>query len=191
MKRNKLIYALADAGLVVDAAYNKGGTWAGAVEQLDKFRWVPMYVRTDNKPSKGLEALQSRGARSWPNPQTPDDLKLALSVDQLYSEAQAQWRRAFESDTAHTAESLSKELTKNAVASTPQTEREEEDTSPAEALLKRVEELLASIETPTTDSAVAAYLQVSQSQAREWLKRLVLEGKYNRSNRPVRYDRIQ
>ena len=35
MQRNKLIYALANAALVVSAEFEKGGTWAGAVEQLD------------------------------------------------------------------------------------------------------------------------------------------------------------
>src|SRR5260370_3099961 len=47
MRRNKLIYALADAALVVNSDYEKGGTWAGAVEQLEKLHLVPMYVRTD------------------------------------------------------------------------------------------------------------------------------------------------
>ena len=34
MQRNKLIYALADAALVVNAEKDKGGTWNGAIEQL-------------------------------------------------------------------------------------------------------------------------------------------------------------
>ena len=41
MQRNKLIYALADASLVVSSDLNKGGTWTGAVEQLDKLKFVP------------------------------------------------------------------------------------------------------------------------------------------------------
>lgn len=44
MQRNKLIYALADASLVVSSDLNKGGTWAGAVEQLDKLKFVPVYA---------------------------------------------------------------------------------------------------------------------------------------------------
>ena len=31
MRRNRLIYALADASLVVNADLNKGSTWAGAI----------------------------------------------------------------------------------------------------------------------------------------------------------------
>jgi DNA processing protein len=41
MQRNKLIYALADAALVVNSDFEKGGTWTGAVEQLDKLKLVP------------------------------------------------------------------------------------------------------------------------------------------------------
>jgi predicted Rossmann fold nucleotide-binding protein DprA/Smf involved in DNA uptake len=34
MARNKLIYAMADYGVVVQSDYKKGGTWAGAAEEL-------------------------------------------------------------------------------------------------------------------------------------------------------------
>ena len=70
MGRNKLIYALADAALVVSADYKKGGTWAGAVEQLDRLKLVPVYVRSDS--DRGLQALIDKGAHSWPDPQTPE-----------------------------------------------------------------------------------------------------------------------
>ncbi len=72
MQRNKLIYALADAALVVNSDLNKGGTWTGAKEQLEKFRLVPVYVRSTGKPSDGLDALRERGAIPWPNPQGPN-----------------------------------------------------------------------------------------------------------------------
>ena len=68
MQRNKLIYALSDAALVVNSDLNKGGAWSGAIEQLNKFHFVPIYVRSRGARSAGLEALLSKGARSWPNP---------------------------------------------------------------------------------------------------------------------------
>jgi hypothetical protein len=52
----------------------KGGTWAGAIEQLDKLRFVPMYVRSTGRMPEGLLALQNKGALPWPNPTTPDEL---------------------------------------------------------------------------------------------------------------------
>ena len=72
MQRNKLIYALADAALVVNSDYERGGTWAGAVEQLDKLKLTPMYVRTKGETGKGLHELQKRGAKPWPDPETPE-----------------------------------------------------------------------------------------------------------------------
>lgn len=68
MQRNKLIYALADASLVVSSDVDKGGTWTGAVEQLDRLRFVPIYVRSIGAPSRGLDALLKKGALAWPNP---------------------------------------------------------------------------------------------------------------------------
>jgi predicted Rossmann fold nucleotide-binding protein DprA/Smf involved in DNA uptake len=75
MQRNKLIYALADASLVVSSDLNKGGTWTGAVEQLDKLHFVPVYVRSTGQASPGIDALRARGAKPWPNPATPADLE--------------------------------------------------------------------------------------------------------------------
>ena len=74
MQRNKLIYALADTALVVNADLNKGGTWAGATEQLEKLRLTPIYVRSTGGASKALDALKSKGAMPWPNPTDADDL---------------------------------------------------------------------------------------------------------------------
>ena len=62
MQRNKLIYALSDAALVVNSDLEKGGTWAGAVEQLEKFHFGSVYVRSEGETSAGLEALQRKGA---------------------------------------------------------------------------------------------------------------------------------
>jgi len=72
MQRNKLVYALADVSLVVNSDLNKGGTWAGAVEQLEKYKSVPVYVRSKGKHSAGLDALHKKGALLWPDPQDLD-----------------------------------------------------------------------------------------------------------------------
>ncbi len=78
LQRNKLIYALADAALVVSSDVGKGGTWAGATEQLDKLR--PVYVRTSGSSSTGLDALRSKGALPWPEPQDATDLAAVLKT---------------------------------------------------------------------------------------------------------------
>lgn len=78
MQRNKVIYALSDAALVVNAELNKGGTWAGAREQLETLRLVPIYVRSTGEASTGLEALKGMGALPWPNPAEPEGLEAIL-----------------------------------------------------------------------------------------------------------------
>ncbi len=80
MQRNKLIYALADASLVVSSDLNKGGTWAGAIEQLDKLKFVPVYVRSTGESSAGLDALRNKGALAWPNPQDADEFEGVFDV---------------------------------------------------------------------------------------------------------------
>lgn len=82
MQRNKLIYALADAALVVSSDLNKGGTWAGATEQLDKLKLVPIFVRSTGGPSTGLDALRAKGAMPWPNPQDVNAFKGIFGVAQ-------------------------------------------------------------------------------------------------------------
>jgi DNA processing protein len=86
MQRNKIIYCLADAALVVSSEVNKGGTWAGAIEQLERFKSRAVYVRTDSSASEGNKELESRGALPWPLPKTVDELKQALNTPGLTAE---------------------------------------------------------------------------------------------------------
>ena len=78
MQQNKTLYALADVALVVNADLRKGGTWAGAEEQLKTLRLIPVYVRSTGEGSKGLEALRSMGAQPWPNPAGAEELEAVL-----------------------------------------------------------------------------------------------------------------
>jgi predicted Rossmann fold nucleotide-binding protein DprA/Smf involved in DNA uptake len=80
MQRNKLIYALADVSLVMSSDFNRGGTWAGATEQLEHFQLVPVYVRSSGEISEGLEALRRKGAISWPNPDNVEAFKSVLEM---------------------------------------------------------------------------------------------------------------
>ena len=74
MQRNKFIYSLANAALVVNSDFEKGGTWAGAKEQLDKFKLIPIFVRSTGASSRGLDALLKKGAFPWPNPRDEEEL---------------------------------------------------------------------------------------------------------------------
>lgn len=187
MQRNKLIYALADAALVVSSDYERGGTWAGAIEQLEKLRFVPVYVRSNGEMGKGLEALRQKGALPWPNPATPAEFAKALAV-QVHSQSDTpdQGQISFSTAKEPTQEYEVQQEAPRASAPPPLTAAAP-PTSPAEELFAKVRSLLEQMNTPKTDAEVAAELNVSKGQAREWLKRLVEEGVLEKLSKPTRY----
>ena len=60
MMRNRYIYAQSSGTVVVRSEYNKGGTWAGAIENL-KYRWCKEFC-WNKKTYPGNKALIERGA---------------------------------------------------------------------------------------------------------------------------------
>lgn len=181
MQRNKLIYALSDAALVVNSDLNRGGTWAGAIEQLEKRRQIPLYVRSTGDGGAALSALRKKGALLWPNPGTPDQLIDVLNADQRPSGELLQMG-LFEDVTEDTSSEAASEASKHCAAS---------PTAPellmADELFSKVRELLCCLEGPKTETEIAEQLGVSQPQARKWLHRLVEEGVLQKIGRPVRY----
>ncbi len=191
MQRNKLLYALADAVLVVNADLNKGGTWAGATEQLDNLPLTPIYVRSTGAPSEGLNALAKKGALLWPNPNDADSLDTALNVDFLNPQnAQEQNEISFVSDQQKTTESA---MTPNPppVLQTVQGTASEDGNSascPADDLFQVVRTSILRIAgNPRTAAEIASELALTPRQTAIWLKRLVDEGALEKHNKPVRY----
>lgn len=188
MQRNKLIYALSDAALVVRSDYQRGGTWAGAVEQLEKLRLVPVYVRAEDEPSKGLEALIKKGARPWPNPTSVTEFNDALAADfnredLILEHAQMSFSAVTDSERAVVVkDDRGLESLRNESGTF-----DSQATRPSQKLFATVRSLLANLDSPKSEAEVAADLEVTTAQARDWLTRLVQEGVLNRSTRPVRY----
>ncbi len=61
MGRNKIIYGAADYAVVVSSEFEKGGTWAGAVEAL-RADWCPVFVRSSADVGRGNEELVNKRA---------------------------------------------------------------------------------------------------------------------------------
>ncbi len=61
MARNKVIYALSDASVVVSSALEKGGTWQGAMENLKKWR-IPLYIREADGFAGNARLIEKGGA---------------------------------------------------------------------------------------------------------------------------------
>ena len=72
MGRNKYIYCLSDRALVVCSDEGKGGTWAGANENIKK-NWIPLFVKEPSDGS-GNAVLKRMGANSlhWIDTQEED-----------------------------------------------------------------------------------------------------------------------
>ena len=75
MGRNKVIYALSSAAVVVSSAFETGGTWAGAIENLQA-GWVPLFVRDAADVPEGNRELIKRGGR----PIHPEQLESSLDT---------------------------------------------------------------------------------------------------------------
>jgi len=179
MQRNKLIYALADAALVVMSDFEKGGTWAGAIEQLDRLHFVPVFVRDGANSGKGNSALLNRGGKPWPNPQSAAELGMALVAAAQAVTAEPKQATLPMSlreepainETAHVATPV------DAPAETFNPTTTEAKASPEAELLNTVREILQrELFESRTEEEVATLLVVTKSQAKAWLARLVGEG---------------
>ena len=205
MQRNKLIYALADAALVVNSDLEKGGTWAGAVEQLDKLRFVPIYVRSDGQASKALAAMQRKGARPWPNPVDADGFVDALDnppVTEAPAEPQSQLTlvpiaepkstdpkpsdapEVVEPPIGKPSDSAEAQLEMPVVPLEAAPVKPDEQTpdslpvtNPADALFAAAKQsILRVLESPKKAREIADELRITESQIKAWLGLLVEAG---------------
>jgi predicted Rossmann fold nucleotide-binding protein DprA/Smf involved in DNA uptake len=145
MRRNRIVYAMSSAAVVVATAAGSGGTWTGAVENL-RARWVPLYVRAGE--DDGSRALVRAGA----TPLAEDTLE-DLDVPGLF-------------DRPQTLE------TSVPVVSSGSEDRNGE---PRDAFWAIWPLLDACLRAPRSERDVAEALNLQLGQARVWLDRAVEE----------------
>lgn len=177
MDRNKLIYALADAALVVQSDVGKGGTWGGAKEQIRKFRCVTVYTRTAGPPSPGLAALRNLGADSWPEPRDVDAFRTVMAS-------------AMEQDNPDERRGRGPEPLVGTGQGPVGTAHPDTQGFPwADELWNSVEDLLLRLLAyePASAQAIADCLEARPRQVQSWLQRLVEAGKLTKSTGPVLY----
>jgi predicted Rossmann fold nucleotide-binding protein DprA/Smf involved in DNA uptake len=211
MGRNKLIYALADAALVVSSAKGEGGTWAGATEQLQSLHFCPVHVLSDPRGGPGLAALAEIGAHRWPDPGSPEALQALLrGTDQLPSPAavaplQVQQGSLLETAPSETPQTSSKPCNEPVLVSPPEPAAvsiasrsqpqataavEHQAQVPAAALAAFVDELMLScLHQPLSIDELAELLDVSKTEVKRWCQRLVEQGRARKLSKPVRYVR--
>lgn len=202
MQRNKVIYALAEAALVVRADMNKGGTWNGATEWLRKYGHCPLFVREDESVP-ALSALRGKGALPWPEPLDVEEFEQALAVPasptapadegDLFSmtpvtPAKAPRAGKRPSKSAEPALPYVGTASAATATATPPQANVNDAYDPAARLFDTVRALLLELlRTPRKDSELATALQIAPAQMKLWLQRLVDEGVLEKRGRPARY----
>ena len=179
MDRNKVIYALSDAALVVSSAAENGGTWAGAVEALDAAR-VAVYVKANGSVKEGNRKLLARGGRPFPEGPWEDLRSLFAPVapePTLFTPAPASdpTSASTASEEPHVAQKA------EPVASASPASQ------PRDAFDVVLPDLLLALSEPGTEKNLEQALGVVPAQAKAWLKRACDEGHVRKLSRPVRY----
>ena len=199
MQRNKYIYALADAALVINSDYETGGTWAGAIEQLTHSRFghfCPLFARAGADAPRGNHALVQRGAKPWPEPMDSFTLTQLLAESRAEAPACAQQEElllTLQEEPAPYAQkatppATSPETNKSpevppVVPSAPAADKSadagvDDFASPVNILLETIMELVAlEFLEPFTEAEVAARLEINKAQAKVWLQKLLANGK--------------
>lgn len=172
MARNKYIYCLADAAIVIAADREQGGTWHGAVENL-KHGWTPLWVKPHPDPASGNAELSRRGGRELPAESC--DL-VALCVRETVPAV----------DHSHALVAEPAPLTlKPHDTSTPATDTVLDNLDFYQLFLRRLRTLTA--KAPATDQELLIRLDIGKPQLRDWLKRAMEEGQVKKLSKPVRY----
>ena len=188
MGRNKLIYALADYGLVVSSDYNKGGTWEGAVEELKREQSLPVFVRTGPKVPKGNLELLKKGARAFPSDGLTGNLREAV--------ARATSQTAAPVESAVVAPELPVLLTPQAVTKLADVKAAKQPSAVVPALVKESAPavtpanglvagtvldvvkplILRALDKPMSVDKLAKALGVRKVQMQDWVTAMVTDG---------------
>lgn len=169
MRRNRLIYALAQAAVVVASSAEKGGTRSGALEDL-KAGWVPLHVRDDG--SAGNRRLISEGGIALP----------AAEVDRLDLERLTRDRQDSLLDGGDRLPDG------DGAPASGSDETDVDEAKAAEDAFVAIWPILAPyLRVPLGERDVAERLRLEPTQARAWLKRAVEEGYAEVKPRPKRY----
>jgi predicted Rossmann fold nucleotide-binding protein DprA/Smf involved in DNA uptake len=190
MGRNKLVYAMADAALVIQAERDKGGTWTGAKEEIRRGRSRPVFVRVDEPIPDGNQALLGLGAMPFPATffdRPPLEILQDAVSPNASMKADATPTPVPEQDQS--ADTHSTDAIKSSVGTKV---AEPAKAYPFATVLDAVRPLiLEHLAEERTSEELSAALDVRKAQLDDWLTILVKEKAVKKLTRPVRYVRMQ
>jgi predicted Rossmann fold nucleotide-binding protein DprA/Smf involved in DNA uptake len=203
MERNKLLYGLGDAALVVASSAQTGGTWAGAREALQHGR-VKVFVKSTGALAPGNPRLLRMGGIPFPS-EPWENLRALFTAPeqkngQLFSPL-AQQPSPVEERTNEAVQAINdtpvpaetnpeatvppfRDLVKPA-EETPPPAAPEQCLCDAYSLV--IEQMLILLKEPRTSEWLADKMRVRPLQIKDWLTRGVREGRITKQKKPVRY----
>ena len=192
MGRNKLIYAMADYGLVVSAEYKKGGTWAGAEEELKRETSLPVFVRVGKNTPLGNNNLLNLGAIPWPESIDKNGFKQQLLglIDQTREKRSKRNPSLFDFQVAQNTPSIEEQQAANeSFHEETHAVAYESKTQEGSVLIYHavLPVILNKLDSPTTADDLAETLDVNKTQINAWLKKAVDENRVVKLSHPVRY----
>jgi predicted Rossmann fold nucleotide-binding protein DprA/Smf involved in DNA uptake len=190
MERNKLLYGLSDAALVVASSDDSGGTWSGAVEAL-KAGKVKVFVKSAGAVAPGNPKLIRMGGIAFP-PEPWDDLASLLTPPekmsgQLFEPVEAEAAAAAGPAVAPVDSPVAAGEAVAESASPPEAAAAEPEPAGSDAYALVIDTVVALLKEPRTDAWIAGKLHVRTAQMKDWLNRGVAEGRISKLKKPVRY----
>ncbi|NLB10890.1 DNA-processing protein DprA [bacterium] len=190
MARNKYIYTMSQAVVVVKSDKNKGGTWGGAIENLKK-AWVPLLVRDCTQ--EGNQALIQEGGIPLGESKVPyseflekggqsreNSVSYTTGATNLQPDLFAEGLNQMINDSDYTKEAES--IDESLDVATPQYGE----------IFKLFKDTLKQLsEEQETFFALGSikyiYPELQETQIKKWLKELEAEGYVRRDGRKLRY----
>ena len=202
MNRNKLIYAMSDYVLVVSAEHKKGGTWAGAEEELKRENAMPVFVRNGNNVPQGNSELLNLGAISWPEKINRNNFRLLMHDIAVNAQDKRSKKNSSLLDIKAAQDSVLNEdlplftLLKEDKTLTADKEpviESEASTSVSPATIYQavMPVILNKLNCPVAAEELAKTLDVNKTQLYKWLKKAMAENRIVKLTKPVRYQKAE
>lgn len=196
MARNKYIYCMSDAAVVVHSGIN-GGTWNGAMENLKK-KWVPLWVKPTEDKNAGNALIVSNGAR-WCN----ENIN-AIMIEDLFSAECSNQKREEPANLFSISDTRIENITIEANAESCVLKSMSTDENSTiliqdneckteltfyDVFINKIQQL-CKLKAHSEDELLHV-LQLEKSQLKVWLNKAIEHGVVKKSGRPIRYELVK
>ncbi len=200
MSRNRYIYCLGDAAIIISSRAGKGGTWNGALEGV-KEGWVPVWVKPSSYTASGNSDLVAHGAHWLPDVLDSIDSLLIGPPAASFNGTPPVAGSLFDGGVASSEVALEQPTMAQSPQSTSEVSAADSEITETQSaagvyqvpsdinfydlFLIRFAQMTST--NPLTSAEIAENLNVAKTQVDTWLKRGISDNAIRRYRKPVRY----